>query len=511
MREGRVEKSVFEIVRPGRRRPEGGRVVLVSNRLPLTRTSIAGGVRPSSGGLAAGLRQVAKRWPAVWVGWDGIGRPAGTPAVETVQPWENGTVVALSMDEREVAHFYRLYSNALLWPVLHGRIADLPPDDADWQAYRAMNRRYADAVLRQTRPGDIVWVHDYHLMLLPRLLRQKAPDLPIAFFLHTSFPDAEAFRSIPQGRELLNGLLGADTIGFHTPEYADNFLRTAEAFGLRVRGRRVVGDRVSRIKVHPMGIDAEAFGRLAEDADVLEDAADIRRSHPRLLLGVDRLDYTKGIPQRLLAFEMLLEKQPGLRGDVSFLQVAVPTREELPAYRDLREVVESLVHRINSRFGKASWTPVEYIPDSVDLGTLAALYRAADVMVVTPVRDGLNLVAKEFVATRTDEDGVLVLSRFAGAAAELEAALHVDPTHLDALAATFHAALKLPLRERRRRMRALRRAIAANTVFDWAGDFLDSLATRLGRAPWPGKEPIRPRGRSPVSSAWGPLPATAGD
>ncbi len=477
-----------------------GRVLLVSNRLPVTTTGEGGAAKPSTGGLAAGLRQVARRWPAVWIGWDGLARAGGTPVREEVRPWERGTMVALGMTEGEVARFYRGYCNSLLWPVLHGGTGEVPGNGEDWYAYRQVNRRFADAVLRQLRPGDRVWVHDYHLMLLPELLRQRT-DAPIGFFLHTAFPEPEVFRGIPQAEELFRGMLGADVVGFHTEVYAANFLRTAAALGHAPQGDTVVTGHAARVQVRPMGIDMDAFATLSRDRDVLDDVAGIRQGRRQLLVGVDRLDYTKGIPQRLLAFELLLEKYPRLRGAVSFFQLAVPTREEIPAYRDLREVVEGLVRRINARFGRGAWLPVEYVYGSVDLGSLAALYRAADVMVVTPVRDGLNLVAKEFVATRTDGDGVLVLSRFAGAAEELDAAVQVDPNKVGSLAEAFRAALTMPFRERRRRMRALRRAIAANTVFDWAADFLGSLGEKAAAALPVPQRPTPARVRVP-GTAW---------
>lgn len=500
-----------------------GRVLLVSNRLPVTAVGDSGRARASSGGLVTGLRQVAHRWPAVWIGWDGVGRSRDDVELEVERPFGDGCTVALSLSEEEVAGFYRRYCNGLLWPVLHGRIADLPADEKDWRTYVAMNERFADAVIRRARPGDRVWVHDYHLFLLPMLLRKKRPDLPIAFFLHTAFPEPEVFRAIPQGRDLLRGILAADRIGFHTEAYAANFLRTAAAMGYRVQGAGVAnGGRIIQVAVHPMGIDHDAFAALARRPEVLEDVADIRRQYGRVLLGVDRLDYTKGIPQRLLAFEMLLERYPRLQGNITFFQVAVPSREEVPAYQDLRRVVEMLVERINARFGRGDWLPVQYLYGSVDLGSLVALYRAAEVMVVTPVRDGLNLVAKEFVASRTDLDGVLVLSRFAGAAEELDAALQVDPNRTAALAETFRTALTMPGRQRRRRMRMLRRSVAGNSVFDWATAILASLESLGSRRPvgarpephgmgHPGRETGREQKSpsAPAVTAWAALPSLA--
>ncbi len=488
------------------------RVLLVSNRLPVIGAAGHGSPRASSGGLVTGLREVARRWPVVWFGWDGVARQQGVVASESVQPWEDGHLVALSMTEPEVARFYRRYCNSTLWPVLHGRTDDPPPDEEDWQTYRAMNERYAEAVLRQLRPGDRVWVHDYHLFLVPGLVRDRRPDVPVGFFLHTAFPEPEVFRMIPQSGQLLEGMMGADTLGFHTAAYAESFLRTARAMGYTTRGEVVEADRPVQVKVHPMGIDFEAFTRLGSDPEVIEEAEDVRAGRGQVLLGVDRLDYTKGIPQRLLAFEALLEQHPRLRGHVTLMQVAVPSREEIPAYRELKDVVEKLVQRINGTFRQPDWMPVEYFYGSVDLTTLVALYRAADVMVVTPVRDGLNLVAKEFIATRADGDGVLVLSRFAGAASELDAALQINPNRVNDLARAFHRALIMPPPQRHRRMHALRRAVASNNVFDWAGNFLDSLPVasdvaveRPGYSRWR-RMPILP---TPAGWALTPTPVTS--
>jgi len=313
------------------------------------------------------------------------------------------------------------------------------------------------------------------LFLLPGFLRRMRDDrrIPIAFFLHTPFPSADVFQALPNHRALLTGMLASDVIGFHTNEYATNFLRTAHMAGYAVAGNVVdVAGRRIEVQVKPMGIDGAQFAHLGADPNVLAEVARLRSSNRTILLGVDRLDYTKGIPQRLLAYESLLEDRPELRGQVSLLQVAVPSRTENVAYTDLRQMVEQIVGRINKRFGGSAWTPVEYLYDTVDLHTLASLYRAADVMLVTPCRDGLNLVAKEFVATRADGDGVLILSRFAGAAAELDAALTCDPNRVKDLAATYYRAITMPLRERRRRMSKLVRSVMRNGIDTWITHFL---------------------------------------
>jgi trehalose 6-phosphate synthase/phosphatase len=455
------------------------RVLIAANRLPIT-VRFDGSkfrVRSSDGGLAAALRGVAERWPVVWYGWDGQTSDAGyDPLPERVRSARRPTLVRVPMSEVEVEHFYRRFSNTVLWPALHGWSDFAPPSGIDWEIYRAINERYADLILAQLQPNDLVWVHDYHLLLLPALIRERAPRANIAFFLHTPFPEPHLLRAVPQAAALLSGMVAADVIGFHTDEYAGNFLEAMRAASRQVAGNMVRADgRWATVKVRPMGVDLERFEQLGADTRVLSESAKIRTIPASLMLGVDRLDYTKGIPQRLLALEYLLEKRPELRGRVTLLQIAVPTRSGVSAYDDLRQVVEGLVARINRRFATPSWLPVDYLYTAVDIQTLAALYRAADVMVVTPQRDGLNLVAKEFIATRVDGDGVLVLSKFAGAAVELSAALQVNPNHIGQLTRAYLRALTMPRQERRSRMRKLRATVASNTVYGWAAEFIEGI------------------------------------
>jgi len=279
------------------------------------------------------------------------------------------------------------------------------------------------------QPGDLIWVHDYQLLLLPQLLRRRLPDARIGFFLHIPFPAEELFRTLPERDEVLEGLLGADLVGFHTPAYLRHFAASLTLLGLTVDIDRVqLSNREVRLGVFPMGIDADSFGSMAQSPDIEEEVRAIKgNGNQRLLVGVDRLDYTKGIPRRLLAYERMLELHPELRERVRLMQVAVPSRTNVEAYQEYRSVVDGLVGRINGVFGTPHWVPVHYIYRGISESELVALYRAADVMVVTPLRDGMNLVAKEFVASRTDEDGVLVLSEFAGASWELPEAIQVNP------------------------------------------------------------------------------------
>jgi trehalose 6-phosphate synthase/phosphatase len=300
----------------------------------------------------------------------------------------------------------------------------------------------------------------------------------IGFFLHTPFPPGETFASVPHAALLLRGLLGADVVGMHTREHSRNFVDAVQALLPNdVRGDDIsVGNRVVSAFACPLGIDVDAFASIASSPSVIAEARRLRSAEDgALLLGVDRLDYTKGIPARLLAFERLLEMRPALRGHIRLRQLAVPSREDVGGYPEIRAEVEGIAARINARFGRSDWTPVDYQYRSVDIETLVALYRSADVMLVTPLRDGMNLVAKEFVASRVDDDGVLILSECAGAAAELRAALRVDPTDIAALAGTYESALTMLPAERRVRMRRLRRAVQSNDVYRWAGLFVDAL------------------------------------
>ena len=473
----RLLASRFAAVRPGT-----GRVLIVSNRLPLTVRVDDGAVAivPSAGGLATGLRGVHERSGGLWIGWTGV--PAETPwPTRQVIDRRLASIGALGvpLSAAEIAGFYERYANGVLWPVLHDRTDGPVAADADWELYRVVNERYADAVSRELRAGDVVWIHDYHLMLVPRLLRERHPDVRIGFFLHTPFPDLEALARVPQRAALLDGLLGADVVGVHTTAYATRFLDAVRSvLGRDVRGHGVAdGTREVTVRACAMSIDVAAFEAQGADARVADHARSLRRDGEALLVGVDRLDYTKGIPERLAAFARLLRDAPEWRGRVRLLQIAAPSRAAVPAYRALRARVEAHVERINRRFGTASWTPVEYRYECVEGSALAALYRAADVMLVTPVRDGMNLVAKEFVATRTDGDGVLVLSRQAGAAAELRTALLVEPNDIAGLARAYAAALTMPSPERRVRMRRLRGAVRRHDVFQWAREFLLALGS----------------------------------
>jgi trehalose 6-phosphate synthase/phosphatase len=460
-----------------------GRLLIVSNRLPVTARSAADGVRLTlaSGGLATGLRPWHEQSGGLWIGWPGdVSRFTAAQRDQLDRQLAGRGIVPVHLSVEQIDRYYHGFSNRVLWPLFHYLIDRVPVDAAGWESYRQVNETFAAAVAREYRPGDLIWVHDYQLMLVPALVRQKLPEARIGFFLHIPFPSSEVFRILPYRREILNGLLGANLVGFHTYSYMRHFAASllhvggVEADIDRVRA----GDREVTLGVFPMGVDAEGFASLARSPGIATDVAAIRRDagERRILLGVDRLDYTKGIPRRLQAIERLLARDPDLRDTIRYIQVAVPSRGEVDSYQRFRRQVEEMVGRINGTCGTLGSTPVHYIHRSVSMRQLTALYRAADVMLVTPLRDGMNLVAKEFLAARVDEDGMLVLSEFAGAAAELDGAFVVNPYDVDGVAEAIRKALALPREERQARMRTARRRVFEYDVHAWADAFLARLS-----------------------------------
>ena len=458
-----------------------GRIVIVSNRLPVALRATRDGVElsPAPGGLATGLRYVHDQADSLWIGWAGdlssLPRAGRKQATRELQ---DRRIHPLELTRGESKAYYDGVCNSVLWPLFHYEIDRLPSALPDWAIYRAVNERFAEAIVREYRDGDAIWIHDYHLLLVPGLVRKHLPEATIGFFLHIPFPAVEVFQVAPWRREILAGMLGADLVGFHTPDYASQFedaVRRLTAFEV-APGRVVANGRDVRVRAYPLGVDAGWFTAMASGAPVRAERDLLCRTATEWsFLGVDRLDYTKGIPRRLLAYEQLLRDNPWLRGRVSLTQVAVPSRETVPSYQRLRQEVEETVGRINGEHGTAEWTPIRYLHQSVPPQQLVALYCAADVMLVTPVRDGMNLVAKEFVASRADGDGVLVLSEFAGAACQLPEAVSVNPYAVDDMAAAMRQAIAMESGERRARMRALRARVAAEDVAWWTSSVLSDL------------------------------------
>ncbi|HEX6643777.1 MAG TPA: bifunctional alpha,alpha-trehalose-phosphate synthase (UDP-forming)/trehalose-phosphatase [Gemmatimonadales bacterium] len=476
------------------------RTILVSNRLPVTARVEEGAlqVERSVGGLVTGLSGATRNADTIWIGW--AGPIAGISRRQTAEL--NARLTALDcvpvpLSARDVREYYEDVSNAILWPLFHYQIERIPADPRHWSTYAAVNARFAQAVADAWRPGDDIWIHDYQLLLLPALLRRRLPDARIGFFLHIPFPAMEVFRILPWRAEVLGGMLGADLLGFHTDSYAAHFAESAAVLlGAEVGERHVVWqDCDARVGAYPIGIDAGRFEELARRRTVQRESESLKRGPGlRIIAGVDRLDYTKGIPRRLLAFERLLKRHPELHGKVQLVQVVVPSRTGVRSYREFRTQVDAAIGNINGAFGTALWTPVAYQYRSLGEDELSALYAAADVMLVTPLRDGMNLVAKEFIASRIDDDGVLVLSEFTGAAAQLPEAVLVNPFDLDGTAAAIYRALTMPREERRRRMQALRATVAGRDATWWASAFLADLRSvrRRKRRPPAAQEPSPP-------------------
>jgi trehalose 6-phosphate synthase/phosphatase len=468
----------------------GGRLILVSNRLPFAVQRSEGGVeiRPSGGGLATGLRGVHSGGGSLWIGWPGLETQSEEERERIDRELEQHRLVPVHFSAEEMERFYGGVANGVLWPLFHYLIDRVPSVIRHWDDYVSANERFADHVAAHATEDDLIWVHDYHLLLLPALLRQRLPQARIGFFLHIPFPSSDVLRVLPRREAVLVGLLGADLIGFHTFNDQRHFSASLlSVLGLETEVDHVeVEGRSVQFRVFPMGIDAEAREQLATDERVRDATKKLRAAHgdERLVLGVDRLDYTKGITRKFLAVELLLERRPDFRGKIRLLQVAVPSRENVEAYRELKREIEEIAGRINGAYGTLHSAPIHYVYDSVTEVELTGSYRGADVMLVTPLRDGMNLVAKEYVASRVDGDGVLVLSEFAGAAHELPEALIVNPYDVEAIATALERALEMPEQERRTRMAALRTKVASRPVDLWAESFVAALrGTESSQAP----------------------------
>jgi trehalose 6-phosphate synthase len=462
--------------------------VVVASRLPVDRvegTGDAGDWRPSPGGLVTALEPVMREADGVWIGWSGDAGPE--PGA-----FEAGGLhlVGLGLSAEQVRDHYEGFCNATVWPLYHDVIAPPRFHRHWWDAYVTVNRRYAAAAAEHAARGATVWVHDYQLQLVPRMLRERRNDVRIGFFNHIPFPCYQIFAQLPWRRQVIEGLLGADLVGFQRVGDAANFLRACRQFtGLPTKGPAVrvadrSGTRQVRAEAFPISIDSATLGEIARREDVRKRAAEIREllGQPRIvLLGIDRLDYTKGILHRLNAYgELIAEDRLG--PDVVLVQVASPSRERVEAYRTLRDEVEVTVSRINGQHAEVGNPPVHYLHQSYPREEMAALYLTGDVMLVTPLRDGMNLVAKEYVACRNDETGALVLSEFTGAADELSGAFAVNPHDIDGLKDAIVRAATISPAEARRRMRSMRRRVHEHDVAHWATRFLDMLGSAPGRS-----------------------------
>ena len=434
----------------------------------------------------------------IWIGWSGDTSDATDESRKTtLKEWaDKHRYFAVDLAQETAQGFYEGIANQALWPLFHHFPSLVRFDPADWKAYVKANQIFRDEILKHLRPDDLVWIHDYHFLLLPQMLREAVPEISIGFFLHVPFPSSSVFRIIPKREELLQGMLGADYLGFHTHRYLQHF-RTSilRLLGLTSQMDHVELDkRTIRLDALPIGIAPHEFtDLLTKGAETRRQLAELKQrfGYCKILLGVDRLDYTKGIPERLRAYRKLLQDYPEWRGKVVLIQVAVPSRERVPRYSRLRREVDELIGEINGDWSTPNWSPITYLRRNLSQAELAALYAGADVALVTPLRDGLNLVAKEYVACKSSGDGVLLLSEFAGAAAEMGEALLVNPYDEEGLSATIARALSISETEKRERMMALYRRVHKNNVFAWGDRFIKNLTTAVQtRFEQPHNEPL---------------------
>jgi len=477
--------SLRELIRLRARKPAAGaRIIVVSNRLPLTlkKTGQGWDTTRSSGGLASAMNPLLAKTGGEWIGWAGdSGAEDREERQAILSEWaRTDQSFAVDLPQEVAAGFYEGYANQTLWPVFHNFPSQLKFDARHWESYVEANRIFCEAVVNRYRPDDLIWVHDYHLMLLPQMLRERLRDAAVGFFLHIPFPSSEVFSVLPRREELLEGLLGADLLAFQTHTHLQQF----RAALLRVLGMEskiadvALGSRPVRLEALPIGIAPEEYaGLLNGDATTARHYTDWAQRYRgrKVLLAVDRLDYTKGVPERLRAYAHLLRTTPELRERVVLIQIAVPTRERIDTYQELRTEVNRLVGEINGQLGTPGWIPVVYINRSIERSELVALYKLADVAWVGSLRDGMNLVAKEYVACKPRGDGVLVLSEFAGAAAEMGEALLINPYDEERTAATVNRAIAMDPQERNLRMMALHHRVVRNDVFHWGKRFLASL------------------------------------
>ena len=475
------------------------RLIVVSNRLPFALDSAGEDlwtVTPATGGLVSAVEPVLRYRGGTWIGWPGIaGEIPKKPMADATRD-AGYKVVAVALSETERNEFYYGYSNEVIWPLFHDLQNFCNFDPAYWQAYKQVNERYADAIIRNARPDDFIWIHDYHLMYVAQALRERSISKSLSrltFFLHIPFPPYDIFSKLPQQRRLLHALLQFDLLGLQTRRDVRNFLqcvrRVMPDAKFLSRGERHVirfEDRKIRVGHFPIGIDFDSFENGAKSEAVSQRSQQLRASFPhcQLILGSDRLDYSKGIPERLRAFRNALERYPELHRRVVLIQIVVPSRVDIPKYHEFKGCIDRLVGDINGRFSTNNWIPVQYHFRGLNREELLAHYRACDIAFITPLKDGMNLVAKEYCACRIDEDGVLVLSQFAGAATQLKPdALLVNPYDVEQMADTILKAFRMSGSERGRRMKRMRRLVRKENVFWWVDSFLKAGATLGGRSP----------------------------
>jgi trehalose 6-phosphate synthase/phosphatase len=458
------------------------RLIIVSNRLPVSVQKRKDDLHlePSVGGLATGLASFHKSHNSIWIGWPGIDSEKIAGEEKDIEArLQSERCYPVFLSQNEVEDYYHGFCNKIIWPLFHYFPMYTVYGQDLWRAYEQVNEAFSNAVVEVAKPGDIIWVHDYQLMLLPKLLRERLAEAAIGFFLHIPFPSLEMFRLLPWRKQILDGLLGADLVGFHTYDYARHFLDSVHRLlgHEAAMGQITIATRVIRAGVFPMGIDYKRYSSTAQGSKV---RAEMSRLHQRLgdrtlILSIDRLDYTKGIPLRLEAFDVFLEQHPEYHEKLILIQVVVPSRTKVKQYATLKNRIDELVGAINGRHGTLGWTPIWYLYRSLPFHSLVALYKMADVALVTPIRDGMNLIAKEYIATKTDRKGSLILSETAGAATELWEAIIINVNNQEEIVQALEQALAMPKREQIERNKAMQKRLKRYNVVRWADDFIDRL------------------------------------
>jgi trehalose 6-phosphate synthase/phosphatase len=466
------------------------RLLVVSNRLPFSvqRSESGPELVPSSGGLVTALSGYLERRKRdepelefVWAGWPGAELAADEIEQLRAEALAEHGAYPISLSAADMHRFYHGFCNSTLWPLFHYFPSYASYREEDWATYRSVNEQFCEAVVALAKPGDQIWIHDYQLLLLPSLLRERLPDATIGFFLHIPFPSFEVFRQLPTAwrRELLRGVMGADLIGFHTHDYVQHFLRSVfRTLGYEHHlGKINVGGSIKRVDSFPIGIDFERFWQTASTEEVTTTQREMAEGlgHRRVIFSVDRLDYSKGILHRLRGYEAFLQTFPDYRGRVTFVLLVVPSREQVDQYQRMKQELDELVGQINGSYGSVGWVPIVYQYRAVPFNELVALYGLADVALITPLRDGMNLVAKEYLASKPAGNGVLVLSDMAGAARELGEALQINPNHAREIAEALHEALEMPAEEQERRLRPMQERIRSYDATRWVTSFLAAL------------------------------------
>ncbi len=469
------------------------KTIIISNRLPLQLKIHNNTIEttPSVGGLATGMKSVHSQSDSIWVGWSGLTEEEFNPEIkiQVNEALHKHQCVGVPLTEEDIEGFYYGFSNNTLWPLFHYFMEYAEFEKSTWETYISVNQKFADVVIQNLEDGDTVWVHDYQLLLLPNLIRKQRPNVSIGFFLHIPFPSYEVFRTIPCREELLSGMLGADLLGFHTYDYERHFLSSAQ----RILGHEInfnnihLDNRIIKVDSFPMGIDYDKFHDAAQihNQTAKKDQTEIQQeidkhlkkgsNQAKLILSIDRLDYTKGIANRLRAFEYFLDKYPEFKGKARLVMLAVPSRANVPQYQLLKNEIDQLVGRINGKFAEVSWTPIWYFYRSLPFENLIDLYTSSEVALLTPIRDGMNLVAKEYIASRVDKKGVLILSEMTGASNEMSEALIINPNNFEEIADTLKFALEMPEEEQIKRNNALQKRLKRYNVEKWANDFMESL------------------------------------